>query len=540
VEEFTMQRRKHQHCPRATQLILAAACGAPLLGCSSEHLLGDLPRSDLQKADETGYSGDGRQDFLASAELGPPDLMLEQNVTISPPEMGAANIGDVDGDGFDDFATYDPYRDTGLLSNIHIRYGRPRPERTADAFEWAESGGRLALAVDPEPDTGRLIGGVQRLGDLDGDGYADFLVSTGRCGQREQLAFVVYGRPQRLSGVSLLSEAAVALKGPWVPGQESACGGGVSHDIGLGDFNGDGFDDFVLTDPDDVVYANDNRTIAERYTGGTYLFYGGPHRIVSGTSWTQADVKIGAPGSLEVMDFGDLDGDGLADLTLEGWDEGGKTSPLYWLPGQTQKLPPHVNLEGAEIATNIRRVERAGDLDGDGRNDLLLYGEDDAPRLLYGHSGMFDAPLYLADADASFVPYPEQAPYVQLTPIPDRDGDGDDELVSSLLLSGIITGPQLLAVLSGSSARASGAIQFPEPSNPVPQVQSFIERIFPVGDLDGDGAGDLLTLVQVFPQLDVGVQLPPSSDSEAWQPLPTYSLNIHFGTPGGSAAKPVR
>jgi hypothetical protein len=402
--------------------------------------------------------------IFASAELGPPDLTLEWHETSSTrPEIVATSVGDVDGDGFDDFATYEafPFANSGLLSSVHIRYGRPRPERTADAFDWGESGGRLA--IDREPDTLRLIDDVQPLGDLDGDGYADFFVHTSRCSSREQLAFVVYGGPQRLSGVSLLSETAVVLKGPQLPAQAWGCEHEFSQ-VASGDFNGDGFHDFALTDADAVAYASDGQSIAERYTGGTYLFYGGPDRIASGTSWTQADVKIGGPGSLWLTDTGDVDGDGLADLMLQAWDEAGETSQLYWLPGQTQRLPAQVNLEGAEIPTDIRGAERAGDLDGDGRNDLLLYGEDDAPRLLYGHSGMFDAPLYLADAEAAIVPYPEQASYVQLTAIPDRDGDGDDELLSSLPLNSITSGPQLLALLSGSSARASGAIQFPNPA----------------------------------------------------------------------------
>src|SRR5262245_24358615 len=108
--------------------ILVALCGAPLSGCASDHLLGDMPQPDLQDANEAGQTAAGRQDFLASAELGPPDLMLEWNRNASFGPMGATSVGDFDGDGFEDFATYDTFATSGL----HIRYGRPRPERTAD------------------------------------------------------------------------------------------------------------------------------------------------------------------------------------------------------------------------------------------------------------------------------------------------------------------------------------------------------------------------------------------------------------------------
>ncbi|MEY4545079.1 MAG: hypothetical protein RL685_1274 [Pseudomonadota bacterium] len=64
-----------------------------------------------------------------------------------------------------------------------------------------------------------------------------------------------------------------------------------------------------------------------------------------------------------------------------------------------------------------------------------------------------------------------------------------------------------------------------------------------MGDVDGDGAGDLLSLSQLFPGLsneDGELQLPPSGDAEAWQPYPVNELSVHFGTPGGSAAQSVR
>ena len=58
-----------------------------------------------------------------------------------------------------------------------------------------------------------------------------------------------------------------------------------------------------------------------------------------------------------------------------------------------------------------------------------------------------------------------------------------------------------------------------------------------MGDVDGDGAGDLLSLSQLFPGLsneDGELQLPPSGDAEAWHSFAALSRRIEV--PGAQRA----
>lgn len=150
-----------------------------------------------------------------------------------------------------------------------------------------------------------------------------------------------------------------------------------------------------------------------------------------------------------------------------------------------------------------------------------------------GAPELFDSGLDTSLAAATFDPYPGDD-FTHLFSANDRDGDGDDELISVQQLGPEqFTGnaPQLLALISGSAARLSGNVALPEPGNPHSEEGStrFVESIFPVGDLDGDGAGDLLTRSNEYPEVDEDGRYRYGED-EAWQ---NARLHIHYGSQGG-------
>src|SRR5262249_33106607 len=94
-------------------------------------------------------------------------------------------------------------------------------------------------------------------------------------------------------------------------------------------------------------------------------------------------------------------------------------------------------------------------------------------------------------------------------------------------------GPRQVALLSGTSARRSGDISLVGGDPPFPIL---FEAVYPVGDLDGDGAADLAARVRshypaVKPDGSYDGSTPPmspgESDTQVW---------IYYGTPASSAA----
>lgn len=170
----------------------------------------------------------------------------------------------------------------------------------------------------------------------------------------------------------------------------------------------------------------------------------------------------------------------------------------------------------------------------------LPLGAEGSLHLFYGAQALFDSGVDLSLAAATFEPYPGDD-FVHLVSSNDRDGDGDDELISVQPLGprqSIGNGPQLVALISGSAARLSGNVALPEPGNLHSDsgTTTFVESIFPVGDLDGDGAGDLLTRANSYPEeVDENGHYRHLED-DAWE---RAMLHIHYGIPGGLAV-PLR
>lgn len=84
----------------------------------------------------------------------------------------------------------------------------------------------------------------------------------------------------------------------------------------------------------------------------------------------------------------------------------------------------------------------------------------------------------------------------------------------------------------GSPARLDGVRTIAETGV---SLNMFVESIFPVGDLDGDGAGDLLTRSNEYPEVDEDGRYRHMED-DAWE---SAMLHIHYGIPG-ELATPLR
>jgi hypothetical protein len=257
---------------------------------------------------------------------------------------GLAALGDVDGDGFDDFAIGEP----GSQRVIIVFGGLEGPSDTV-TLEATDAGFGWALA-----------GGA----DLDGDGVGDLVVGApfadaGGASER--------GTATVFSGASLIG-GATPLVTLWGPGPGSHFGWAITLP---GDVDGDGLQDLLVGAP----HANG----AFLQEGAALLHLGSTGGVEPVAAWAvrggEAGAHVGA-----AMAGGDLDGDGVADLIigapmadcveLGGAVDGGRIDIHAGVAGG---LPILVMARGgAEVDGGFGGSIATADLDADGYLEVVV------------------------------------------------------------------------------------------------------------------------------------------------------------------------
>jgi hypothetical protein len=274
--------------------------------------------------------------------------------------------------------------------------------------------------------------------------------------------------------ISVLCTGALASApalGQQLVGGDKGSARGTTHEAGylldLGDFNGDGFGDFMSMGRDraDIYWPVTINFVSGR--DGTPLRP--PRRSPSGSRPFEA-----------VTAAGDVDGDGVFDYAVTMRDQeppqlfivqvcSGADDRVLW-----QVTGPWGNLFGYSLLGGV-------DLNGDGRPDLVLT----VPRysraiLAYDHRGTL---LWQNPGTAQII-FDYEATRTTLARIGDINGDGaDDVVVGAIDVSGQLAGA--VVVLSGRDGRILTIGRREDY-----QVGLIIAR---AGDMDGDGVPDIAT-----------------------------------------------
>ena len=373
------------------------------------------------------------------------------------------SAGDVNGDGFDDLIiggyVHDDFR-----GSAYIFFGGASPDGVPD------------VTMTGEQVEGGFGHSVSGAGDINGDGFDDWIVgspwdNTG--GDFAGRAFVFFGgpSPDNVPDLILTAEAA---------GDEF--GDPVS---GVGDMNGDGYDD--------IVVGADLNDAGGTDAGRAYVYFGGP------TPDTVADLTLTGEEAddhfgVSVSNAGDVNGDGYDDLIVGAWnnflDDGDVGTAYVYFGGASPDAVADLTVRAETEDEDDRfgfAVSGAGDLNDDGYDDVMV-GATEAEGNGFG-------------SGRAYVYYGGSAP--DATPDLTMTGLYADGLGRSVSDAGDFNGDGRPDVIVGATEAGSGEayIYFGGALDGIspaisPSGQAGADRfgasVSDAGDVNGDGFADVI------------------------------------------------
>ncbi|MCW2336749.1 hypothetical protein M2337_000982 [Sphingobium sp. B2D3A] len=358
--------------------------------------------------------------------------------------------GDINGDGYADLLVGAISTGASAQGRVYVVYGRAN-NSSINLSALTVATNTLGFMIDGSSANDQLGWSTTALGDVNGDGLADFLIGSPYIDANGTTdagaAYVVFGR----AGTSGTPIALTALTAGGTSTLGFAISGSVANDhtawsiAGSGDINGDGQMDLVMT-----------ARLADASAGGdagkTYIVYGktgGAGINLSALSLatnTQGFIINGSSANdlhNRVSVIGDMNGDGLADLAIGSWQAdtslGTDAGKVYVVFGKTDGSGVDLSalsvagntqgfvIEGNQAGTLTFGAVAGSDLNGDGLADLII--------------GSSNADVNgLTDNGAAFVVYGSTSGVFSTTKVSQMGTSGADTLTGTSINDSLIGG----------------------------------------------------------------------------------------------------
>lgn len=415
-------------------------------------------------------NGDGWDDFIIGARgnsyagqfagqvyliLGPPlGWMLWSDLAYAPVSFlgensddnagySVASAGDVNGDGLMDFLVSAPGNDEAGADagKVYLIFGRR--EGWMPRMPLSAAADATFLGEAPGDGAGKSLAAV---GDVNGDGYDDFLIGApfnDYAGAEAGQAYLILGKPEAWAKGISLSNANASF-----PGEQAQDRAGLAI-AGAGDINRDGLDDFLIGAP-----GNAGQHGAE--TGKSYLLFGkqslwGLRFPLSAANASFLGEAKGDFSGATLAGVGDVNGDGIDDFmigAIHNSQTAFKAGKAYLFFGRITGWNRNTGLAFADASFLGKtaydyagyQLAGGGDVNADGLADILIsaVGDDDPAQdsgrvfLLLGKLGGWGANVPLSTIRTQFHGQKKSdfSGY-GLCIQGDYDGDGCDDLLIS-------------------------------------------------------------------------------------------------------------
>ncbi|MBK8552535.1 MAG: FG-GAP repeat protein [Ignavibacteria bacterium] len=432
------------------------------------------------------------------------DLTVSSNASSDGFGAAVSGIGDINADGYKDFAVGATFNSS--IGKVTVYYGGSIPDTIADQSVIGE-GGNFGASVSDAGDvnddgysdfiagapyyssakgrvylfknnlTGsdvadmRLLGetadsqfgfSVSDAGDVNSDGYPDFITGAYRYSSFKGRAYIYFGGPafDNIADVILDGEAASTNFG---------------HDVsGAGDVNGDGYDDVIIG--------------AHQYSssrGRAYLFYGGA--AMDNT----ADVIFTGESSVDHLGFsvskaGDVNGDGFSDVITGAHYGGSNAGKVYiYFGGSPMNNVADVSISGENSGDNFgSSVSNAGDMNGDSYDDFII----SAP---YNSAGNGKVYVYFGGSSinifADLIISGQPGDYLgeSVSDAGDINSDGYSDIIMS---TGSAVNGKVYLYLGGQTLTTQPNVTFNSESSSL----YFGNSISGIDDINNDGYDDII------------------------------------------------
>ncbi|WP_172657350.1 FG-GAP repeat protein [Myxosarcina sp. GI1] len=303
--------------------------------------------------------------------------------------FAVSTAGDINGDGLDDLVVGAPGAGDDLPNSntiddkrgeTYVIFGRKK--EFAAEFDLDRLDGSNGFKIKGL-NRGESLGiEVANAGDVNGDGFDDFMVGFGAGNSSISKVYVIFGGEDSftsefdLTSLDGTNGFSIGLKGD-VKGSDLAS---------AGDINGDGFSDIAIGAPEISQYGN-----GSSYFGVAYVLFGSERifaptidvtALESDNGFTVRGVEFyGGLGSA-VSNAGDINGDGLSDIILgvpsyafRFNGDAGKAYVIYGsqtsIPTGTNKNDTIVGSSGDDRLSGLAGNDKLLGLDG---NDTLIGG----------------------------------------------------------------------------------------------------------------------------------------------------------------------